>query len=260
MIACLTDNDCSSVDAAYGYMAQDIDEYLEANFELVRQYYESSSWSGLDITFTVMDKSEMLTSAYSCAELDADPFGQLSEMQAAAAALGYDDGYDTHWVIVPYCAALPWSGLGAVGADGNWLNTGGDVYWNDAATMAHEIGHNYGANHAGDRMIEYGNVYSVRGSADLPEGHFLAVGKEVFDWFDDGCSRTPSRPPRGAVRPDGGGSSSAARSRCRRRTRARSAPTATSRCASTPTADWYYYVEPLTVRDFVASPSTGARV
>ena len=246
MIACLTDNDCSSVDAAYGYMAQDIDEYLEANFELVRQYYESSSWSGLDIAFTVMDKSEMLTSAYSCAELDADPFGQLSEMQAAAAALGYDAGYDTHWVIAPYCAALPWSGLGAVGADGNWLNTGGDVYWNDAATMAHEIGHNYGANHAGDRMIEYGNVYSVMGSADLPEGHFLAVGKEVFDWFDDGLLAH-------AVAPADASLCDAAASACSvgggtftlqaSDTGALGADGYVALRIYTPTADWYYYVE-----------------
>ena len=137
---------------------------------------------------TATASADMIALNYSCADLAADAYdGVMAAAVAGASAKGYDpSAADTLGVVFPYCSTLGWGGLGYVGYDGYWINTGGGGYWYDAATIAHEIGHNYGANHASDRMVEYGNIYSVMGDAGLPEGQFLTVGKEVFDWVGEG--------------------------------------------------------------------------
>ena len=181
LVSCMTDHDCSSAGTAYDYVSSDIYDYLTDQAQIVGDYFREASWGVLDLTIVVMESVDMLTSSYSCADME-DLFDDaMAEAKTQASAAGYDTNIDSAVMFFPTCS-LSWAGLGYVGIDGSWINTNGV---SDAATIAHEVAHNYGANHASDRMIEYGNIYSVMGQADLPAGHFLSVGKEVFDWMSD---------------------------------------------------------------------------
>jgi len=76
---------------------------------------------------------------------------------------------------------------------------GGANLWmqgtNSVDTYVHEFGHNYGIGHASfwqtsdgsvsgtGATAEYGDIYDVMGSGDLPEAHFHAQAKAKLDWL-----------------------------------------------------------------------------
>ena len=70
-----------------------------------------------------------------------------------------------------------------VGAGGSALNTHGSDY--DSIIIAHEIGHNLGAQHAGFESIEYGNPYSVMGQGSVgSRADPIMAGKLTMGWAD----------------------------------------------------------------------------
>mmetsp|Transcript_28210 Transcript_28210/g.36471 ORF Transcript_28210/g.36471 Transcript_28210/m.36471 type:complete len:618 (+) Transcript_28210:151-2004(+) len=117
---------------------------------------------------------------------------------ASARAQGYDiNNYDLNIIFTPRCPAIGWSGVGWVGAPGSLLYIFGH---NHDASASHEIGHNFGANHASimsggargakawvdssNTWSEYGNPLSAMGSGSAESRNDVVIqGKIVFDWL-----------------------------------------------------------------------------
>src|SRR5258705_6356196 len=121
-----------------------------------------------------------------------DAYYQLrTDARTAAAAAGYTlANYDYEL----YCfGAVPgwyWAGLGYVGASGVWLRS-----YFTVGVAGHELGHNYGLNHAnfldtGDQTVigagssvEYGDLFDTMGSANGGAYHFNARYKSYLNWL-----------------------------------------------------------------------------
>ena len=108
-----------------------------------------------------------------------------SDALAAATAAGYTlSSYELD--VVAFASTYGgWAGRGYVGSKGTWLNGNFSL-----RVTAHELGHNYGVNHAnfwnaGNSVIgagsnqEYGNPFDVMGGGSE---HFQAWFKRRFDW------------------------------------------------------------------------------
>lgn len=121
-----------------------------------------------------------------------DAYYQLRmDARSAAAAAGYvlaNYDYDV------YCfGAVPgwyWAGLGYVGAAGSWLRS-----YFTVGVAGHELGHNYGLNHANfwdtteqstigaGSSVEYGDIFDTMGSANGGSYHFNARYKSYLNWL-----------------------------------------------------------------------------
>jgi hypothetical protein len=85
-----------------------------------------------------------------------------------------------------------WAGLGYVGAPGSWIRASFDAA---GGVAAHELGHNFGLNHAnfwdtgGQSVIgsgsnvEYGDSFDTMGNASAGRRHFNARYKNFLDWM-----------------------------------------------------------------------------
>lgn len=83
------------------------------------------------------------------------------------------------------------SGLGYVGSSGAWIQNSFD----GAGVSAHELGHNFGLNHAnfwdtaGESVlgsgsnVEYGDSFDTMGNASAGKRHFNARYKSLLDWL-----------------------------------------------------------------------------
>ncbi|GBG26025.1 Hypothetical Protein FCC1311_022452, partial [Hondaea fermentalgiana] len=109
------------------------------------------------------------------------------ELQVGSA---YYDEFDRIVLALPYCENLRANGVAVAGIGERpgkmiWMNGGEDDEATFASTLAHELGHTNGAGHAAFRDAEYGNAFSIMGSADeLPAGHFTIGAKASFGWLD----------------------------------------------------------------------------
>jgi len=126
---------------------------------------------------------------------------------AAAMAAGFDRSqFDFNVLFIPKCWAQSFAGIGWVGVPGALQNSQLNDY---DASVAHELGHNLGANHAsyltntdgrgaaafGDvdalsaqsDWVEYGSPHSTMGQGDFMDfqADFVIEGKAVFDWVSD---------------------------------------------------------------------------
>ncbi len=114
-----------------------------------------------------------------------------SDARAAATAAGYTlANYNLDVMCFGAVPGWSWSGLGYVGAAGVWLRNSFGT-----GVAGHELGHNYGLNHAnfwdtgGATVIgsgtstEYGDSFDTMGSASAGNNHFNARYKSYLNWL-----------------------------------------------------------------------------
>lgn len=162
-------------------------------FSSVNNHFRESSFdqtwfSGQTIGYYTIPMSKGICDTYQLANL-AD--------QAATAAGVNLSGYNRKVYFFPKVDACGWNGLATVAGS----NTSTFVNGAAAATLAvvgHELGHNYGLNHAhaldcdlsalGDtcRQSSYGDAADLMGNNRT--GHFSAFAKEQLGWLNDGVS------------------------------------------------------------------------
>lgn len=121
-----------------------------------------------------------------------DYYNQLrTDARAAATAAGYVLA-NYHWDVT-CMGAVPgfgWAGLAYVGGAGAWIrNT------SSTGVTGHELGHNYGLNHANywdtagasvtgpGTSVEYGDPFDTMGSASAGNNHFNARYKNYLNWL-----------------------------------------------------------------------------
>lgn len=124
-----------------------------------------------------------------------DDAGDLrTDAHAAARAAGYVlSDYDYDLTCLRNVPGFGWAGLGFVGAPGSWIRG-----TSSTGVTAHELGHNYGLNHAnfwdtegptvtgaGD-SIEYGDKFDTMGAASAGNNHFNARYKRLLGWLQPG--------------------------------------------------------------------------
>lgn len=122
-----------------------------------------------------------------------DATGLRSAARAAARAAGYLlENYNFDIICMGSVPGFSWAGLGVVGGPGTWIRSS---FGSDGGVVAHELGHNYGLNHAnfwdtaGESVIgngssvEYGDSYDTMGNASAGRRHFNARYKNYLNWL-----------------------------------------------------------------------------
>jgi len=121
-----------------------------------------------------------------------DFYNQLrTDATNAAVAAGFVmTNYDRDVICMGAVPGWSWSGLAYVGAAGAWIRSSFGV-----GVPAHEIGHNYGLNHANywdtsglsvlgpGTSVEYGDIYDTMGTASAGIYHFNARYKSYLNWL-----------------------------------------------------------------------------
>jgi len=124
-----------------------------------------------------------------------DYYNQLrTDARNAAAAAGYTlANYNLDVICFGAVSGWGWSGLGYIGASGSWLRNSFST-----GVAGHELGHNYGLNHANywdtagasvtgpGSSIEYGDSFDTMGSASAGNNHFNARYKNYLNWLQAG--------------------------------------------------------------------------
>jgi uncharacterized delta-60 repeat protein len=122
-----------------------------------------------------------------------------SDARAAALALGYDEAnYDRVGVVFSYLGGIAssqinYGGLGEVIGKYFWING-----YYDQRVISHEIGHNYGLNHANLWQVadgnpisssgtstEYGDVFDPMGATYTANSDFSHWNKSILQWIPD---------------------------------------------------------------------------
>lgn len=114
-----------------------------------------------------------------------------TDARAAARAAGYDlSQYDLDVVCFGAVPGFRFAGLAYVGAPGAWLRNSFGT-----GVAAHELGHNFGLNHANfwdtsgqsvigsGTSVEYGDTFDTMGSANAGSKHFNARYKNLLNWL-----------------------------------------------------------------------------
>lgn len=116
------------------------------------------------------------------------------EARTAATRAGFAlSNFDFDVICFRSVPGFGWAGLGYVGAPGSWVQ---DSFDETGGVFAHELGHNYGLNHAnfwdtaGESVIgtkgnnvEYGDSFDTMGNATAGRRHFNVRNKVALNWL-----------------------------------------------------------------------------
>ncbi|OIP24511.1 hypothetical protein AUK11_03090 [bacterium CG2_30_37_16] len=154
----------------------------------VTKYFEEVSYNKTSVAGDVKGWYTIPDTDASCDYLS---WAYSADDEARADGINVD-GYDNWVYVFPHAASCGWAGLAYLGSYGMWSNG-----YSDVELFTHEIGHNYGAEHAayrdcGTKTIdvytncstsEYGDVYDTMGSWN--PYHFNIPHKLEVGWLPD---------------------------------------------------------------------------
>ena len=128
-----------------------------------------------------------------------DPSVLRTDARNAAKAAGVNlNTYDYDLLCFKNVPGFNFGGLGFVGAPGAWIQNA----FGSPGVSAHELGHNFGLNHANfwdtggqsilgaGNSIEYGDGFDTMGNATAGVRHFNARYKALLDWLPANSVRT----------------------------------------------------------------------
>ncbi|HXU79044.1 MAG TPA: immunoglobulin domain-containing protein, partial [Methylomirabilota bacterium] len=114
-----------------------------------------------------------------------------ADARSAATTAGYTmANFDRDVICMGSVPGFGWAGLAYVGAAGAWLRSAFTT-----GVAGHELGHNWGLNHANywdttgqsvigpGTSIEYGDTFDTMGSANAGNNHFNARYKSYLNWL-----------------------------------------------------------------------------
>lgn len=124
--------------------------------------------------------------------LDASRLRQDARAAARTAGFNLSD-YDFDVICHRSVPGYNWAGLGYVGSPGAWVQ---DSFDENAGVFCHELGHNFGLNHAnfwdtaGESVIgnkgqdvEYGDSFDTMGNSSGGRRHFNVRNKSLLNWL-----------------------------------------------------------------------------
>ncbi|MEN9678323.1 MAG: hypothetical protein RIS76_4219, partial [Verrucomicrobiota bacterium] len=163
----------------------------------IDQFYRDNSFgragfralgSGSEVTPTLrLPKTVVAYGALDASQLRKDA-------RAAARAAGFVlENFDFDVICFRSVPGYGWAGLGYVGAPGSWVQ---DAFGEGGGVFSHELGHNFGLNHAnfwdtggesvtGTRgtSVEYGDSFDTMGNASAGRRHFNVRNKAFLNWL-----------------------------------------------------------------------------
>jgi len=124
-----------------------------------------------------------------------------TDARNAAKAAGFVlTAYDLDLICFGNVPGFAWAGLGYVGAPGCWIRASFDTA---GGVPGHELGHNYGLNHANywdtsgagatvstGSNVEYGDTFDTMGNAGAGRRHFNARNRAALNWLVPAGVRT----------------------------------------------------------------------
>lgn len=157
----------------------------------VNNYFVASSYNKTRYSTTVTPTLR-LPYPKSFYAADANSYYQIrSDALALAADAGFVASNYTNDIVGFASVYSGWAGRGYVGSRGTWLNGNFSL-----RVTAHELGHNYGSQHANawqtsalnpleptGTSIEYGNPFDVMGQGGGVANHINAWNKSRFNWL-----------------------------------------------------------------------------
>lgn len=158
-------------------------------------FYRDSSYG--KTTFAPLGQGSTLTATFRMPRTAAD-YGGNNDFNAlrddarnAARSSGLTlSNYELDLICFGAVPGFGWAGLGYVGAAGSWIRSSFD-----AGVPAHELGHNFGLNHANywdtggtsvigaGSSVEYGDKFDTMGSAAAGQKHFNTRYKNLLNWL-----------------------------------------------------------------------------
>ena len=186
---------------------------LEAAFRMINNFYIENSGGKQSFEFIVtprvstnvygQQKGKNCCVAGLCESPDDTKL--MKEVKGKAKQIGYDwENYERIVLLSPRCNQMNYEGMAYVNSKEIWMNGLPDKkrsldYF--ASTLAHELGHTNGVEHAEFLETEYGNTYSVMGESWIPEGHFTIGTKVAFKWLSKAQYAILGRPGKSLLRP-----------------------------------------------------------